>query len=87
MTQTKTNILDTFTTMKCINTEEIKKAICLNVNNIEASGCCTIHSGNFNQGTFSDDEISDMLMFALGGTFGANVMIKNDEFVVRAWND
>jgi len=95
MTQTKTNILDTFTTMiqydsgamKCINTEEIRKAICLNLSDIQASGCSTINKGSFTQGNFTDDEISDMLMFALGGTFGANVIIKNDEFVVTAWND
>ena len=95
MTQTKTNILDTFTTikqydfgsMKSINTDDIKKAICMNVNNIEASGSCTIHSGNFTQGTFSEDEISDMLMFALGGTFGANVRLIGDNFIVHAWND
>jgi hypothetical protein len=93
--KTKTNILDTFTTikqydfgaMKSINTEEIRKALCVNVNHIEASGCSTLKSGNFTQGTFSDDEIDDLLSFALGGTFGANVKVDGDKFTVTAWNE
>ena len=93
--KTKTNILDTFTTitqydfgaMKSIDTEEIRKALCVNVNHIEEYGCTTIKRGNFTHGTFSDNEISDLLSFALGGTFGADVKVDGDKFTVTAWNE
>ena len=93
--KTKTNILDKFTTikefdfgpMKCINTSEIRDALKVNVVDCIASGHTTIRKGNFEQGMFSDAETFDLLEFALGGTFGASVLLNGNEFVVTAWND
>lgn len=93
--KTITNILDTFSTvkeypfgpMRVIDKEILKKALMVSDVECTASGCRTIWDGNFNRGTFSEDEIKDMLTFIFGGTFGGNVQLIGSKFIVDSWSE
>ena len=90
---TKTNILDRFTTieggMKIINTQVLKNALQVELDSCDAYGSSTstIYEGKYIKGDFEVDEIKDMLCFIYGGTFGGSVRVTQNTFRVHSFND
>ena len=89
---TKTNILDRFTTTtidgdKVINTQVLKSALSVELDSCDAYGSSTIYEGKYIKGDFESDEIKDMLCFIYGGTFGGSVNVTENTFSVHSFND
>ena len=88
---TKTNILDRFTTidgdMKIINTEVLKKELSIQLDSCDAYGSSTIYEGKYIKGDYEVDEIKDMLCFIYGGTFSGSVNVTENTFSVNSFND
>jgi hypothetical protein len=87
---TKTNILDRFTTTtidgKVINTQVLKNALSVELDSCDAYGSSTIYEGKYIKGEFETDEIKDMLCFIYGGTFGGSVRVTQNTFRVHSFN-
>ena len=88
---TKTNILDRFTTTtidrKVINTQVLKKELSVELDNCDAWGTSTIYEGKYIKGDYEVDEIKDMLCFIYGGTFSGSVNVTENTFRVHSFND